>query len=259
MNAWRCAGVYLREERRCVRMLSAADILPMVLMTCAGWYLQIMLCRGGFLSSLQDSPAGTWELWLSLYLLTVLLVTTPIQVQSAWLLGEITGVLDADDIGFLRCSSYFWLWRRMFAVRLLLLCRLLMSFLPACVCMAAAGLVLHLIPPEQDALFALMTGAHLLLAAAGLLILPARELGVWLALPMSFLKLPHKTAAEIVRNARRLSRCHSAGILLRRAICFPLLMVPPVAFFLLPHLRAAELIWAERRWQQCGCRSLMRL
>lgn len=259
MSAWQRAGGCLRAHRHEVRRLAAAEVCLLLMLTGTGALLQSCLRRAQVLGSPGTAPAGAWEVWLAVCMAAALLVLTPMQVQCAWILGEMTGVLDGDDLGFLRSSRSFWLWRKMLAARLLLTLRLLLSLLPALLAWAAAGTVRRLMPAQEEGIFALLTAAHLMLAGAGLLMLPLRVLGIWLALPLSFLKMPHRRTGEIVRNAALLSRRRSGAVLLRRLLCLPLLMLPPAAAVLLPRLAASELLWANRRWVRCCGRAQMRL
>lgn len=259
MNVWRRAGSCLRVHKRSAGILAAAELCLLLMLTGTGYFLQQSLLHGNLLGSLSSAPAGGWELWLGGCLLTAVLVLTPVRVQSAWMLGEMTGVLDENDIGFLQCSGNLWLWRRMLAARLLLTGRLLLSLLPAVTAWTAGGVLMRLMPVWRDGFPALLAAAHLRAAGIGLLALPLRVLGAWLALPFCFLKTPHRSARETVRNAVRLSRHHSGMLLLRRGICLPLLLVPPAAFLLLPRLAASELLWASRRWTRCCGSQQMRL
>ena len=259
MSAWQRAGSCLRANRRGVRILAAAELSLSTMLLLTGWILQRMMQDRHLLGSAGTGRICGWDLWLSGFLLAALLTLTPIRVQSAWILGEMTGVLDDNDTGFLRCSRNTSLWGKMLAARLLIAAGLLLSLLPTAAAWTAAGIIWRLMPLWHDAYPALLAAAHLLLAGAGLLMLPLRVLRAWLALPLCFLKTPHRSAGDIVRNALLLSRHAGGRLLLCRGILLPLMLVPPAAALFLPRLAASELLWANRRWSRCCGGQQMRL
>ena len=193
-----------------------------------------------------ELPAGKQELIrLPLWMLFAASAATPLQMHRSWIYAETAGILDADDLGFLRCSSNFWLWGRLLVLRLLTVSLLLLSVLPGMVLLTAAKVIWLRTPLAQDALFPLLTAAHVMLSGLAAFLLPVRVYAALLTLPYAFLKLPHLRVREIVGAAFAYSRGHTLRLVCRRLRYLPEMLFPVTAVKILPRICTAELIEAE--------------
>lgn len=248
MSGWKAAGYRLRPYRRQAWIPAAAELMLLSAALVTGACVQQQLAGAGVLAPDRLAGGGSlWELFLPLCLLTSAAALTPLHVQRAWICGEISGVLDADDLGFLQASSSLWLWGRYLAVRLAWVSLTGLSFLPGFAALTLARAVMQTAAAEPDAFPALLTAAHLLLSAAGSLLLPMRLLAAGTALPFCFLKTPHLRVRDILSDAFKCSRKHWFFLSGRRILLFPLLMLPPFSLHLSPRLLTAEMIEASRR------------
>lgn len=214
----------------------------------AGGFLQRCMTDAGLLKA-SDFAGGLslWDLWLPGCLLAGITAQTPLAVTRSRMLAELAGVLGADDLGFLRCCTEWWLWGSMLRVRLLGALLLGLSCVPPFLLLTAAGTVLRLSVGTGEAVLPLMTAVHLLLAGLGMMLLPLRVIAAQGALPYCWLKNPHHTARAVLRHAFAVSRAHAVRSGVRRLVLLPLMLLPPAAISVMPRLRTAELLEARRQ------------
>ena len=169
------------------------------------------------------------------------LVQLPLRIQTDRQIGKLTAALDGCDLGFLRLSSNVWLWLRAVPVQLLAGLLSLLAWIPAFVLLTAAKAVWQTVPPDTESILPLLGVLHLLLLAAAAVFLPMRVYAVSAALPLSFLKYPHRSACFVLRDAFRRTKHRTLRILAGRLLCLPMILLPPVGVIVLPRMLAAEM------------------
>lgn len=190
------------------------------------------------------------DVFLPCVLLLMMLIQLPLHIQTDRQLGELTGTLDGSDIGFLRLSRMPWLWARAAAARLLAGIAGLLAWLPALALFAAARCVFLSAAPDTESLPLLLIVLHLLLLSAAAVFFPLRVYAASAALPLCFLKNPHKSAFFVLHDACRRTKHRTFHILTRRLLYLPLILLLPVGVVMLPRLLAAEM--QESAAHPCG-------
>ena len=263
IGLWHDAARRLRGQRRSAAVIGTAGYIAAFLCVLSGCMIQGLL--NADILSVNKYASGSpnlWDVFLISGMLTAVLALTPLRMQSAWAIGSMTGTLDRNDLGFLACSGSVWLWGRAIAVRLLSGTVLLLSAVPSLLLYVAAKSIWLLIPPDSDSTLALLTVLHLGIPAAAGIWLPLRVLAAETALPFAYLKEPHASAFHVLRNAFRMSRAQTAGILLMRLLTLPFLLIPFTAVWFMPVLLTAEQIRcvrAQRHMQPKGSSLLSHL
>ena len=242
----------MRRAKRCIKGHAAETAVPVLCeliiglaALIAGGLLQRCMTDSGLLNA--DALTGglsLWDLWLPGCVLAGIVAQTPMTVTRSRILAELCGVLDADDLGFLRCCTEPWLWGRMLLLRLCSAVALAAACVPAWLLLTASGTVLRLSVGMEEAILPLMTAVHLLLGGLGTLLLPLRVIAAQAALPYCFLKNPHHPAKHLLAEAFARTAAHPLRTALRRLICVPVTLLPPAAIAFLPRVHAAELIEA---------------
>lgn len=259
IGLWHEASRRLRDRRRSAAVTGAAVYISALLCLLAGCTVQHLL-TGSILSQQAYSAdrLNLWDVFLLCGMLTAVLALTPLRMQSAWVLGGLSGILGRNDLGFLACCGNVWLWSRAIAVRLLAGGLLILSAVPSLLFYAAAKGIWLLIPAEGDSLLPLLTVLHLSIPAASGIFLPLRVLAAETALPYAYLKEPHAPAFRVIAQAFRLTRAQTAGILMMRLLTLPFLLLPFTAVPVLPVLLTAEQLRCARaqRHLQPGTRTV---
>ena len=146
----------LKSCRRSAAVLGAARYLLRIVTLLSAAAVQNLLRGAGLLHDTDTALPNRGDLFLAAALLTALLICTPLRMQTDWQIGRLAGTLDENDLGFLGCSSSLWLWRRALLIRLLSRIWLLMTVLPMCLLLTAAGTVWAMIPPETESILPLL-------------------------------------------------------------------------------------------------------
>ena len=243
MNLHHEAGYRLRLHRRSAAVIGISRWMTGALCVLSGCTAERMLRAA-------DLPPLLRGICLPAAILTALTAVTPLRVQTDWQIGRLSGTLDENDLGFLGCSSSLWLWRRALLIRLLSRIWLLMTVLPMCLLLTAAGTVWAMIPPETESILPLLTVLHLLMLTAAAAYLPLRAAAAETALPFSFLKMPHETPLRILRMSYRLTRRQTLQILGSRLLMLPQMILPFTAAQAIPQMLCAEQMRSGRMWRR---------
>ena len=240
MSAWQTACASLRGKHGDVLLIGGTRTLLSWLCLIFCVWAELRLHR------LLEMPVISG--WLSaedLFLISVLaaaaLIQLPLRIQTDRQIGRLTASLDGCDLGFLRLSSNVWLWARAVPVRLLAGLLGLLAWLPSFLLLTAAKSLWQTVPPDTESILPLLGVLHLLLFAAAALFLPLRMYAVSAALPLSFLKSPHRSAFFVLHDAFRRTKHCTFRIIAGRLLCFPLILLPPFGVIVLPRLLAAEM------------------
>ncbi len=165
-------------------------------------------------------------------------------------LGEATGILTACDLGFLECSSRFWLWRRRTAVTLWAYTLLLLSCLPSLLLLMGAFFTLHHSAGAPDGTLHFILLIHLLIGACLLALLPIRMHLTMAALPLCYLKQPHKSPLTVWRYALQCTAGICGKLLYNRLLFTASFLIPFHWFSAYPCLIAAEMLLCDSNRQK---------
>lgn len=164
-------------------------------------------------------------------------------------IGSITGVLTECDLGFLACSGRFWLWQRRMSVLLLANTLLILAFVPSMLLLTAAMLTLQLATTVGDATLHLMLLLHLLTGAILLLVLPLRIWCAMAAIPLCYLKQPHRSVWAIWHYAMLCTKGICGKLLQNRVRCAACIILPVYWFSAYPQRLATEMLLCSQNSQ----------
>ena len=184
------------------------------------------------------------DLFLLCCLFTAALVQMPLRVQTDRQIGLRTGTLDPSDLGFLRLSSPLWLWGRALPVYSLHGLLFVLSWLPSPALLTAAKALWMQIPPDLEGLLPLLGVLHLGILSLAALWMPCRLSAAAAALPLAYLKNPHRSACFVLRDAIHRTKHRTAEILLRRLLLLPAVLLFPVGAAVYPRILAADMLTA---------------
>lgn len=179
-----------------------------------------------------------------------ILITSAFRNGTDRWIGETTGILTACDLGFLDCSGHFWLWRRRVGVTVLAYALLIVSCLPSLLLAMGALVTLHLSANTADGTLHLLLPIHLLMGAVLLMILPIRLYFAAAALPLCYLKQPHRSAFTVWRYALYCTKGICGKLLCNRLRFAVSLLIPFRWFSAYPALLAAEMLLCDSNRQK---------
>ncbi len=236
----------LRPYARQAAMISAGSTILYMLLWMIGILAERSISRLGTALMLPP-PLQFSDLLLPLVLAGALSVRALYRNRIDEQIGGMTGVLTDCDLGFLACSGRFWLWRRRMAVNLLGDTLLLLSFLPSVLLLSAALLTLQLAAAAGDATLHLMLLLQLLMGAILLLVLPLRICCAMAAVPLCYLKQPHRSAWRVWRYAMLCTKGLCGRLLRNRIHCTVCIILPVYWFLAYPQLLATEMLLCSQK------------
>ncbi len=236
----RQAANSLQPYARQAAMISAGNCILYMLL----WMAALLIERGtaGFPVFPASDALQSGDLLLPVFLILAAMILAAFRNRSDRKIGCITGVLTECDLGFLGCCNSFWLWRRRVTVNILANLVLILSFLPSIASLSAAMFALQFAAAASDATLHLLLILHLLTAAILLLILPLRVRCGMSAIPLCYLKQPHRPAWVIWHYAMLCTRGICGTLLRNRLLCIARIILPVYWFSAYPHLLATEML-----------------
>lgn len=240
-SAFAQARTALRLHAREAAVISAGTAILYMLL----WMIGILIeCRTFSLTAALPlpSPIRFSDLLLPLLLIGAASVLSLYRNRVDAQIGEMTGVLTECDLGFLACNSQFWLWWRRMAVHLLANILLLLAFVPSVTLLSAAILTLQLAAAVGDAALHLILLLHLLMGAVLLLVLPLRIWCAMAAVPLCYLKQPHRSVWTVWHYAMLCTKGICGKLLRNRLRCAACILFPGYWFSAYPQLLATEML-----------------
>ncbi len=236
----------LRPYARQAAMISAGSTILYMLL----WMVGVLAERG--ISRLEPVfalpfPLRWADLLLPLLLMGSLSVLTAYRNRVDEQIGRMTGLLTECDLGFLACSGRFWLWRRRMAVGLLGGTLLILSFAPSILLLSATLMTLRLAAAVGDATLHLFLLLQLLTGAILLLVLPLRVCCTMAAVPLCFLKQPHRSAWRVWGYAMGCTKGICGRLLHNRIRCAVCIILPVYWFSGYPQLLASEMLLCSQK------------
>lgn len=242
-SAFAQARIALRLHAREAAVISAGTTILYMLL----WMVGVLIERG----TVSWTPALPFPIRFPDLLLPVLLIGAA-AVLSLYRnrvdeqIGAMTGVLTECDLGFLACSGRFWLWRRRMAVHLLAYTLLILAFVPSVILLVAAILTLQLAAAVGDATLHLILLLHLLMGAVLLLVLPLRIWCAMAAVPLCYLKQPHRSVWTVWHYAMLCTKGICGKLLRNRVRCAACIILPVYWFSAYPQLLATEMLMCSQ-------------
>lgn len=179
-----------------------------------------------------------------------ILITSVFRNGTDRWIGETTGILTVCDLGFLDCSSRLWLWRKRVGVSLLANALLIVSCLPSLLLAMGALATLHLSASTADGTLHLLLPVHLLMGAVLLMMLPIRLYFAAAALPLCYLKQPHRSAFTVWRYTLYCTKGICGKLLYNRLRFAVSLLIPFRWFSAYPAMLAAEMLLCDSNRQK---------
>lgn len=243
MTAWKGACAAFKGRHAETVLIGGARLLL------SGLCLALGIWAESRLHTLLTAPlVPGWLSGADLFLLCCLFTAAPVQLplrlQTDRQIGLRTGTLNESDLGFLRLSSPLWLWGRALPVYWLHGLLLALSWLPSPALLTAAKALWMQIPPDTESLLPLLGVLHLGMLSLAAVWLPCRCFSAAAALPLAYLKNPHRSACFVLRDAFRRTRHRTAEILLRRLLLLPAVLFFPAGIAVYPRILAADMLAA---------------
>lgn len=247
----RQAHTALLPYRRQGAVITAIWCIALMLLYMIGAVIQRMLGQSALLPADAYTGAITpWDCFLPVMLLGSAVITAPLRNGTDRWVGTVTGVLNECDCGFLDCSGTGWLWARRVGVTLFAHIMWLLGCLPSLLLFFGAGICIRYAASLADSFIALLTALHLLVGGFLLLILPLRLWCSMAALPLCYLKQPHRSVFALWRFSLRCTKGIWGRLLGNRLLTLPMLLLPFYGFIAFPRLLASEMLLCDAARQQ---------
>lgn len=245
------AHTALLPYRRQGAILTAIWCILLMLLYMIGAVIQQMLSRYALLPA--DTYTGgitPWDGLLPLMLFFAIVITAPLRNGTDRWICTVTGVLTECDCGFLDCSSTGWLWARRIGVTLFANLMWICGCIPSLLLFGCTGICIRYSASLTDSFLPLLTALHLLIGGFLLLILPLRLWCAMAALPLCYLKQPHRSAITLWRFSFRCTKDIWGTLLCNRLLTFPTLLLPVYGFIAFPKLLASEMLLCDAARQK---------